>query len=164
MIFNCNVNVVDMIMGSGKTSAAINYINSSSDDEKFIYITPYLDEVKRIKENCPNKSFREPQQLGTKLNGIKFLISNGRNIVSTHALFRRFDKEVIDMCRACNYTLIMDEVTDVIEQYEITKEDFNILIDKFVDINPVTGLLNWRNSEDDYYGKFAEEKRLCELN
>lgn len=162
--FNCNVKIVDMIMGSGKTSSAINFINETKKDEKFIFITPYLDEVDRIKKACPFKNFKEPKEMGTKLNGIKYLINQGENIVSTHALFQRFDNEAIDLCRNQGYTLIMDEVTDVVEKYDISKEDFKILKDNFVDIDNETGLLRWRNPEDDYYGKFSEEKRLCELN
>ena len=164
MNFNCNVKIVDMIMGSGKTSSAINYINKSLEDEKFLFITPYLDEVSRIKESCPDKHFKEPKEIGTKLNGLKYLINNGENIVSTHALFQRFDNEIIDMCRIQNYTLIMDEVTDVIEKYDISKEDFKILQENFADIDEDSGLLRWKNPNDDYYGKFSEEKRLCELN
>ena len=34
------INIVDAICGSGKTSAAINFINKSDDDTKFLYITP----------------------------------------------------------------------------------------------------------------------------
>lgn len=163
--FNCEVKIVDEIMGQGKTSAAINFINSTDDDEKFLFITPYLTEVKRIKENCPTKKFKEPYFLnGRKLEGIKDLINRGNNIVSTHALFQKFDLEIIDLCRARNYTLILDEVTDVIERYDISNDDFDILREKFADIDEETGLLKWRNSNDDYYGKFAEEKRLCELN
>lgn len=150
-------------MGGGKTTAAINFMNST-DDTKFLFITPYLDEVQRIKESCPCKNFKEPKEMGTKLNGIKYLISNEENIVSTHALFQRFDREIIDMCRASNYSLIMDEVTDVVERYDISKEDFNILVKNFADIDETTGLLHWRNPDDDYFGKFSEEKRLCELN
>lgn len=153
-----------MIMGSGKTSAAINFINESDDDTRFIFITPYLEEVQRIKSSCPSKRFHEPQKMGNKLEGMKYLISKGTNIVSTHALFKRFDAEIIDMCRANNYILIMDEVTDVVEKYEISKEDFSILIDNFADIDEQTGLLKWRVPKDDYNGKFSEEKRLCELN
>ncbi len=163
MSFNCDVKIVDMIMGSGKTSAAINFINSSSDEDKFLFITPYLEEVNRIKISCPIKNFLDPKEIGSKLNGIKQLISKGENIVSTHALFRRFDNEIIDMCRAKNYTLIMDEVTDVVEKYDISKEDFKILTENFVDIDSETGLIKWRDPNDDYYGKFSEEKRLCEL-
>lgn len=152
-------------MGRGKTSSAINFINDSDDDERFLFITPYLEEVRRIKENCPLKKFKEPCFLnGRKLEGIKELINRGDNIVSTHALFQKFDLEVIDLCRAKNYTLIMDEVTDVVEQYDISKDDFNILKEKFIDIDEETGLLKWRNSDTDYNGKFEEEKRLCELN
>ena len=94
--FNCNVKIVDMIMGSGKTTSAINYINQADPSEKFLFITPYLDEVDRIKKSCPFKNFKEPKEMGTKLNGIKHLIGQGDNIVSTHALFQRFDNEVID--------------------------------------------------------------------
>lgn len=164
MNFNCNVKIVDMIMGAGKTSSAINYINESSEDEKFLFITPYLDEVSRIKEACPDKHFKDPREMGTKLNGLKYLANKGENIISTHALFQKFDKEIIDICRIQNYTLIMDEVTDVIEKYDISKEDFQILQENFVDIDEDSGLLRMKNPNDDYYGKFSEEKRLCELN
>lgn len=161
--FNCDVKIVDMMMGLGKTSSAINYINESSEEDKFLFITPYLTEVERIKESCANKNFKEPQRYGTKLNGVKYLISRGENVISTHALFQNFDNELIDMCRAKNYTLIMDEVTEVISKYDISKEDFQIMRDKFVDIDEETGLISWRNPEDNYVGKFSNEKRLCEL-
>ena len=154
MKFDCEVKIVDMLMGSGKTSAAINYMNTTSPDEKFLYITPYLDEVVRIKERCPGKKFTEPKELGTKLNGIKHLLGK---------LFHRFDNEAIDLCRIRNYTLIMDEVTDVVEKYEISQNDFRTLSEKYIDIDEETGLILWRESENDYEGKFNEEKRLCEL-
>ena len=163
--FDCDVRIVDELMGSGKSMTAINYINRSDSDEKFLYITPYLSEVERIKTNCAEKKFKEPCFLrGRKLEGIKELINRGENIVSTHALFRRFDLEVIDLCRARNYTLIMDEVTDVVEKYDISSADFKLLREKFVDIDEDTGLIRWRNPNDNYRGKFEEEKRLCELN
>lgn len=165
MNFNCNVRVVDMIMGSGKTSAAINYINGSNkEDEKILYITPFLSEIQRIKEACSSKKFKEPEVYGTKIEGIKHLIQQGENIVSTHALFRRFDKEIVDMCRSQNYTLIMDEVTDVIEQYSISRQDFDTLIQKYAYIDNDTHLIKWRDEAKDYNGKFLDEKNLCEFN
>lgn len=165
MEFNCNIKVIDMVMGSGKTSAAINYINNSNNEnERILYITPYLSEIKRIKEACSSKKFKEPETYCTKLDGIKYLIQNGENIVSTHALFRRFDKEIVDMCRSQNYTLIMDEVTDVIEQYQISKQDFETLINKYAYIDKETKLIKWRDEAKDYSGKFTDEKRLCEFN
>lgn len=164
MEFNCNVKIVDMIMGSGKSSAAINYINQS-DGEKFLYITPFKDEINdRIIPQCAKKNFVQPEKFGTKLNGLKYLVERGQNIVSTHALFHRFDREIIDMCRSQNYTLILDEVTDVIEEYQISPNDFNLLKENYIYIDENTGFIRWREDQENYNGKFSEEKRLCEMN
>lgn len=160
--FDCEVSVVDMMMGTGKTSSAINYINSHP-EEKFIFITPYIDEVDRIIKFCPKLKFKQPRRMPNKLTGIDYLIEKGENIASTHALFSLFDRRTIDLCRARNYTLIMDEVSKVVDTYKINKEDFNILKEKFVDIEE-DGSLTWRNPNDDYNGKFYKEKRLCDIH
>lgn len=39
---NLKIKICDALMGRGKTSSAINHMNSS--DSKFIFITPYLNE------------------------------------------------------------------------------------------------------------------------
>lgn len=44
--------------GMGKTESAINYINSCNNKTKFIYVTPYLNEINRIIKSCPNKKFK----------------------------------------------------------------------------------------------------------
>lgn len=163
MTYNCSVKVVDSIMGSGKTSAAVNYINQS-ENERILYITPFLDEIKRIKTLCEKKNFKEPEVYKTKLNGIKFLVQKGANITSTHALFHRFDEELVDMCRNQNYTLILDEVTSVIQPYEISKQDFETLITKYAYVDEKTNLIKWREDSRDYDGKFSEEKRLCDFD
>ena len=164
MNFNCDVKVIDMVMGSGKSSAAINYMNSAT-DEKFLYITPLSSEVERIIKNCSNKRFYTPdeEKFGTKLKSIKHLLSKGYNIASTHALFHYFDDEVIDICRNQDYTLVMDEVTDVVEPYELTKADYDTLMEKYLNWDKETGLLHWRDDASDYTGKFSQEKRLCEM-
>ena len=117
------VNIVDSIMGSGKTQAAINFINESGDNERFLYITPYLTEVERIINSCPNKKFKQPEKYGTKVKGIKDLLNKGFNIATTHSLFHMFDDEIIDLCYSQGYILIMDEVTDAIEPYYIGETD-----------------------------------------
>ncbi len=154
------VNIVDAIMGVGKTTSAINYINKSNPDVKFLYITPYLSEVERIIKNCPLKNFKEPKSYGTKLNGIKLLFKKGENIVSTHSLFSLFDEEIIDLAYNNNYVLIMDEVANVIEPFEITKDDLKTILDKYVHIENGHTLV-W--DAKDYKGEFEEHKRLCEL-
>lgn len=163
--YNCSVKIVDMIMGSGKSSAAINYINNSPADERIIYITPYNDEIRnRIIPQCKSKNLCEPQVHGTKLRGIKDLLNKGKNIASTHALFHLFDQECIDICRAQNYTLIMDEVSAVVEDYAISNGDLQTLLEKYVDVNEKTGFMKWRDDQQNYSGKFEKEKRLCEMN
>lgn len=148
-------------MGIGKTQSAINFMNTSDEDTKFLYITPYLTEVKRIIESCPSRKFRQPESYGTKIKGIKYLFDQGYNIVSTHALFREFDEEIIDLAYTNNYILIMDEVTEVIEPYNISKPDLETILDKYASIDD-SGLLKWH--DDTYNGKFSDVKRLCELD
>ncbi len=168
MEFNCEVKIVDACMGSGKSSAAINYMNNPFTSEKFLYITPLLDEMKRIVAGCPNKNFVTPEprwQTDSKLTDIKRLVKQGKNIASTHALFHYYDQEMIDLCRANNYTLVMDEVTDVIHEYPLSKEDFKILLDTCVYVDPETHLIKWREDASTYSGKkFEKEKKLCDMN
>jgi len=156
-------------MGMGKTSALINYINQCDDDIKFLYITPYLTEVERIIQKCPSKKFRQPDAFGksetkktngSKIRGIKYLFERGVNIVSTHSLFRSFDQEIIELAYNNNYVLVMDEVADVIQPLDISKDDLDTLLEKYTEI--VDGhLLKWTAST--YEGEFEKYKRLCEL-
>ena len=84
------VTVIDSICGSGKTSWAIEEMNENI-EQKYIYITPFLDEVKRVKEGCIDRYFCEPNEKlgkGSKYNHFVELLKQGKNIASTHALFR----------------------------------------------------------------------------
>lgn len=128
-VLETKITVVDSIMGSGKTSWAIQYINESPATTKFIFITPYKTEIERI-IGSTNKKFVQPQIEGkkNKLDSLKQAIANGHNIVSTHALFKRSDAELIQLLEAENYILILDEVIDVIDEIGITKDDIKILL------------------------------------
>ena len=157
----CNkIKVIDAICGEGKTTSLINYINGKKED-KFLYITPFLSEVNRIKEECFIKNFKSPEYRGSKMYDIKRLFSNGENIVSTHSLFKKFDEETIDLTSLNDYTLIMDEVAEVIQVVDISKYDLDTLLEKYVEIKN-NGMLEWISS--DYEGKFEYYKKQCELN
>ena len=151
--------VVDQMMGAGKTSAAINYINSHP-DKKFMFIAHYLDEADRIK-NSAYQHFSTPEPSPTKTADIKRLIKYGRNIASTHELFKKFDNEVMQLIEANEYTLIIDEVLDVISQYDISPEDICTLQEKYVEVGE-NGVLKWTDSGY-LRGKFEIERNLCEL-
>lgn len=125
--------VCDAIMGTGKTSATITYLNEHK-GERFIYITPYLDEAARIKAGCPEMRFVEPS------NGIKSfnytkkghtadLIRQGKNIATTHQAFKGYSSQMLDDIRSGGYTLIIDENVDVLEKYEIHPGDLQMAFD-----------------------------------
>ena len=50
-------------MGSGKTESAITQMNEDL-DSRYIFVTPYLSEVERIKNGCPERDFVDPQDCG----------------------------------------------------------------------------------------------------
>lgn len=153
------INIVDEMMGAGKTSAAINYINSHQEN-KYIYITPYLTEVERINRECGfNFPIKYTQQT-PKTVDLKILLNKGANIVTTHAMFHCFDDEIIDLCYSQGYILIMDEVTDVVEPYMMCKKDLEILLKDFASPDD-SGILHW--VADEHTEKFSEERRLCDL-
>lgn len=127
------IQVCDAIMGTGKSSAAITYMNEH-ENERFIYITPYLDEAKRIKNGCPSKQFVEPSDKLEKYNFKKSkhtaaLIKEGRNITTTHQAFKSYSKEMLEDIRRQGYRLIIDENVDVLEKYDCSKDDIQLLID-----------------------------------
>lgn len=153
--------VVDEIMGKGKTSAALNYINNSDNTERFIYISPYLTEVDRVKEYCACKEFKEPKVYGTKLQGLKHLLKQNENIVTTHALFYLFDVEIIELIKTQEYTLIMDEVVDVVFPFYVSPDDAKTL-EKYTYTE--NNVLKWKQEYKDYVGKFTKEKNMCETN
>lgn len=125
------IKVCDAIMGSGKSSAAINYMNTHP-TQKFIYITPYLEEAVRIRNSCPELHFKEPSNKIPEFDFRKFkhtveLIKFGENITSTHNMFLRYSDDMIDMIREQGYTLIIDEAVEVLRPSSITKSDMMLL-------------------------------------
>lgn len=125
-----DITVIDSVMGSGKTSWAIQYMNSANSLEKFIYITPLLDEVKRIKDGVTNRNFIAPNNANEdkrKMTSLKDLIVSGKDITSTHSLFQKADDELIELLTDSGYTLILDEVMDCVEPVNVKASDIKKL-------------------------------------
>jgi hypothetical protein len=154
--------VVDDIMGSGKTSWAIQFINSSPLTHRFIFVTPYLKEIERIKKATKHKrDFIDPNtknSKGTKLNSLKQLLENGADIITTHALFKEADEEVLDLLTLHHYVLLMDEVSEVVERIEISNADIQMLLNsKLIEVEN-DSKVHWKDK--DYKGKFDSLKLM----
>lgn len=126
------VKVCDAIMGTGKSSAAITYMNEHP-EKRFIYITPYLDEATRITDGCRCMKFFEPKKK-SEFNGSKILhtidlVQRGENVATTHQAFRFYPTQLLDLIREQKYTLIIDENVDVLETLEEDPDDIQMAID-----------------------------------
>lgn len=126
--------VVDSLMGEGKTSFALQYIQRNA-DKSFIYCTPFLDEVERVKSACPG--FIDPKRIdGRKLNGFNSLLERGENIAVTHSTFSDANDETLKLIREGHYILILDEVLDIlidfndVAEVKIRRKDIDLLFNE----------------------------------
>lgn len=154
--------VVDAGCGVGKTTSMINFINDSPTENRFLYITPFLTEVERIKTSCSSKKFQEPAELPTKTEDLLRLVEKGYNIVSTHALFKKLTDKVLDLTQFNNYILIIDEAADVIEEIDITKNDLKTIITEYTTIDD-NNTVHWNEWNNDYEGRFEDYKNMIQM-
>lgn len=176
------IKVLDSHPGSGKTSLMIQYINELPEDAKVIYITPFLKECERIQKSCPNKNFYAPDSKkgrGSKMLNMIDLIQKGKSVVSTHALFGNIDDRLIDAIRNHDYILILDEVMNVLEKFDLykeetkkteeqkellTKEDISALLAKgIISVDPESCAVAWVN-QDEILHKYIQIKNLADRN
>ena len=84
---------------------------------------------------------------------------------STHALFQNADEEIIQLLKASNYTLILDEVMNVVEQFELNKDDLRLLMqNEMILINEETGLITWNREGDFQDTEYNRIKIMVFLN
>lgn len=139
--------VCDAIMGSGKTSAAINMMNTQPGH--YVFVTQFLSEVDRICKAC---GFVQPDDKAkSKIVSIQKLLRDHKNIASTHSLFYRYTPDTLAAIQDGHYTLVLDEVLDVVKLLPISPSDIAVMIDaNIVAIDPSTNRVAW--VRDDYDG------------
>lgn len=151
------ITVIDSQCGAGKTSAMIDMI-SKDKLGGYIYITPYLSEVERVKRAIGGK---EPENYGKgKLNSFKRLLLQGNNIVSTHALFYTVDTDTVALIESMGYSLVLDEVLNVVEPVWLNQTDIEIIKKNLVNVED-DGLVVWKAGEYDY-GRYGDLKYLAD--
>lgn len=174
-----NITVVDAIMGSGKTKYVMQMMNERAytqlfedDARRFVYITPLLDEVRRIIGGCSALDFREPQEEGTKLRSFNRLIAEGHNVASTHALFGLADADTRERLRKGNYTLVIDETLECVREYgdsddpedKLTRDDLRGLFKAEYIYTDDTGRVCWNHAKwPEYRGRWEKLRALCDL-
>lgn len=150
------IKVVDMPMGTGKSSAAITYMNEHP-EKRFLYVTPFLDETERIVKACSGLHFispsdRIPEYSFAKGRHLRSLINRHANVSMTHALFTRIDDDMATAITDQGYTIIIDEVIDVFGETGTSPEDIRMLLD--------TGYLEQRGGDGDCeYFRVSEKAR-----
>ncbi len=170
---NYSVNIIDAIMGKGKSTWLINTINKDYSlspfnghrPKKYIILTMYLDEVDRFISGCRIADFKSPEPIhGRKYFGLNRLINDGENIVTTHALWSLIDRQTFKLLRDQNYCLFIDEVFDCVRTYdEITRQDMGLLLEReFITLGENNRVL-WNHKEaPNYSGKFEALVGLCD--
>lgn len=151
------IKVVDARMGRGKTSAAIRYMNERRHEQRFMFITPYLTEVERVRDAC---GFIEPKSENqTKTADLRRLLHEGRSVSMTHALFYLMDRSMMNVLRERGYALIVDESLDLISRLNISAKDTKLITQQLT-TEDENGWLAWNDS--DYEGRFDDFKRLAD--
>ncbi len=158
------VKVVDSIMGSGKSTWATNYMNAHR-DRRFIFCTPFRKEVERIMAACPHFSTPEEKDGIPKQADFIQMLENGECIVTTHELFKRLPvtPRITERLKEYGYTLILDEVLEIIEKINIEPKDMKALFnERYVEVDELTGTVRWIEKDYSPGGVFSGYKRLID--
>lgn len=165
----CVVEVMDAIMGSGKSRAIIAWMNNNP-AQRYLYVSPMLSEVEeRIPKECESLNFSFPNRENhqNKSEHLLELLQEGLNISFTHKLFEDLTKEHLMWIRKYDYILVVDEELDMIAQYKGTyREDDILSLEKkrhvFVDENDF-GRVSWMWDDIEKETVYAKLKNMCDL-
>lgn len=171
--------VIDAICGAGKTSYAIQMMNESyqqgletvegfgedsyiDKSDKFIYVTPFLNETERVKRET-NIDIITPMNKPTKSKHVDMLVKYGHNIAMTHELFAKLSISTLKEIESQGYTLIMDEVANVLQQANISKKDTEALINSGLIEIKEKGKINWIDEDYDSENNSGQKNRFTDI-
>ena len=167
--------MIDAPCGAGKTSWAIQEMNRDK-ERAYIYCTPLLDEIERIRMACGYHRFSEPQPYnGTKIDDFNRLLTEGRSVAVTHVTFLNATPETLERIYEGEYTLILDEALDVVVEFNkiqtvedsprqtITEQDMKMLLEHNIIKIRSDYSVEWCGGEYGTDFKFSEVERLAKL-
>ena len=158
------IKIIDSVMGSGKTTYMINYMKNNP-NKKFFVVTPFLSEIERIIKEAP--FLKEPIGTGiTKSQHLYHLICEGNNIITTHAMFCKLNFKMIELIEEAGYTLILDEVTNVLNSWNFNTSDDEKNFFAHYGYKDDDGRICWNNEKNNpntytYTSAFYEVMLMC---
>ncbi len=133
--------------------------------------------IDRVRKACGNYSrFDEPlPYTGSKIDNFNELLADGKDIAVTHTTFLNATQETLDLIRMGNYTIVIDEVLDVVTDFNkvqtvesasrqtVTKGDISFLLERGIIRIADDNRVIWCGGEysDDF--KFSEVQRFANL-
>ena len=179
------VTIIDAPCGAGKTQWAIQEMNLH-EEESYIYCTPFLAEVDRIKSNTKHGRFTEPEYYvvdestgefinTTKLDSFETLLASNKDIAVSHSTFLNATPETIQLIKDGEYTLILDESLDAVQEFNniqpvsadcrqtMSGDDINMLVENKIITVGEYGKVTWCGHNRQPESKFREVERMAEL-
>ena len=162
------VEVLDALMGSGKTHAIIEYM-SQHQDRPWLYISPMLDEVdSRVPERAQELGLElfvpSEDKATTKSQNCLNALKLGLNICCTHSLMYKFTKEHLKQIKEQGYSVVSDEELNLIDGYNIKPADTTFLLDnKLIEIDQETGLVSFLDETMSIEARYGDVKAKADL-
>lgn len=160
------VEILDKIMGSGKTLQIIKWM-ADNPDERYLYITPLLSEIDEGTGRLQELNFSVPkaEEGSNKTEDFLLLLIKGVNIACTHSLYMRMSEDHLQAIRDNEYIVIIDEELPVLESFTgCSQSDIEWLKNNdCISIDAEDGKLLWVN--DKHVGdehKYLRLKMLCD--
>lgn len=202
--------VYDGVCGIGKTTSIFDHINDhvilKNANNRVIFVGTYLSELHRVAGTKAQKNkksqppirgkdkkvtyadsrlfkgqFTHLETMPNKMMHLVTLLNQNKDIVMTHSMFNKLNKECLDIIKSKNYHIIIDEEPKVIQlpdelykhsfkgssiEHELKQKEINELL-KIGVINNHGGEITWGQHELDRYKDFrtdVDAKRIVVYN
>ena len=168
---NSKINIVDGIMGSGKSTAIINhvkYIKQNNPTQKILIVPLYHKEISRYSSELTKYGnfFSISESITYKKGALEKALKNNKDIICTQALFLEHSELFQSNCN--DYILIIDEVInsaiqqvqlptyEILEKsdnenktklttYKFTSNDIDIMLEQKILLVSEDNLIHWNN-------------------